>query len=85
MEVDLLLAGGITTSFKALLEPEDIRRMGDNRSSLSRLFLQAGYLTFASSPLANPSIKLVVPNEEIKKFALPGLIVGGLLKIETGD
>ena len=50
--------------------------------SLCRLFLQAGYLTIGPSPPESSFADLFVPNEEIKNYALPHLIVRGLLRTE---
>jgi hypothetical protein len=55
-------------------------RLGRSSKSLSSLFLQAGYLTISHNAQNSNGFKLIIPNKEIKDYALPQLTIAGLIE-----
>ena len=74
----LLMSDGRTINFESLFQSEDALSMGQSIASLERLFLQAGYLTISVVLDNSGNCTLIVPNEEIRRYALPALTIAGL-------
>lgn len=60
-----------------------ITDIGSTEDALASLYFETGYLTLrpnSSDETDKSELELVIPNREIKSFALPELLVGGLFK-----
>jgi hypothetical protein len=80
-----LLATDYSTNMISLVQSEDPLTFGKSPESLQRLFVQSGYLTISADSSNASLCNFRVPNKEIRDYAIPGLLISGLVKMPVSQ
>jgi hypothetical protein len=82
---ECLIMVGFKTTISSMTQTENVLTLGQSSESLQRLFLQSGYLTISLDEENSDMCTLCIPNQEIRNYALPELMISGLAKMCVSD